>query len=91
MMDLQLCRRVLETLLQEPVGALRSLETEKSIRFTKDGKPIRMDILTLDEGSGTVRDLEMQNQNHLALEAIALGKRSRYYQSIVDAVSTRAV
>ena len=82
MEDKELCRDVLECLLDEPVGELRDVHTEKQLRYTADGKPIRLDVYTRDHKS--VYDAEMQNLNHRRLGELELPKRSRFYQSMMD-------
>ena len=47
----ELCRDVLECLLQRPVGELREVQTEKEFRYTSDGKPIRLDVCNLDSNN----------------------------------------
>ena len=44
MEDPELCREVLECLLQEPVGELKEVQTQREFRYTVDGKPIRLDV-----------------------------------------------
>ncbi len=85
MSDAELCREVLEVLLGEPIGKLIPAESEKTIGYIADGKQIRLDLLTKDSGSNTVYDTEMQNRNSHSIEKLALGRRSRYYQSVIDA------
>jgi predicted transposase/invertase (TIGR01784 family) len=87
MSDPEICREVLETLLGEKIGKLTSIEVEKALQYSADGKPIRLDILTKDDEQDTYYDTEMQNRNHHSNEELALGKRSRYYQAIIDSVS----
>ena len=48
MEDKELCRDVLECLLQEPVGTLQDVQTEHGFQYTSDGKPIRLDVYTMD-------------------------------------------
>ena len=83
MEDEILCRDVIECLLQRPVGELKKNQTEKEIRFTPDGKQIRLDVFNLDE-QGTVYDAEMENLNHRRVEDHHLPRRSRFYQSAID-------
>ena len=80
----ELCRKVLETLLQRPIGELTVPENEKTVKMTKDGKAIRLDIFAREKENNTQYDAEMQNLNHKSLEELCLPKRSRYYQSVVD-------
>ncbi len=84
MRDPGLCREVLETLLQSPVGELSVPDYEKNIKVTKDGKAIRLDIFVKEQGVGTVYNAEMQNLNKQSVENLALGKRTRYYQALID-------
>ncbi|MBR1523960.1 MAG: hypothetical protein IJ641_05850, partial [Lachnospiraceae bacterium] len=49
MQDLELCRDVVECLLQRPVGELTEAVPQREFRYTSDGKPIRLDIYTRDE------------------------------------------
>lgn len=82
MEDRELCRDVLECLLQEPVGTLQDMQQEREFQYTSDGKPIRLDVYTKD--SDTVYDAEMQNLNHKKIADLELPKRSRFYQSMMD-------
>ncbi len=83
MEDPELCREVLECLLQEPVGVLKKLQIQREIRYTADGKPIRLDVYNEDSG-GAVYDAEMENLNHKSVNSHQLPKRSRYYQGAID-------
>ena len=88
MSDPEICKEVLEVLLGEKIGQLERVENEKTLQFTADGKPIRMDILTEDEENRAYYDAEMQNKNRHGLESLALGRRSRLYQAIIDSITT---
>ena len=59
MEDKQLCREILECLLQQPVGELTNVDTQREYRNTEDGKSIRVDIYTQDDKM--IYDAEMQN------------------------------
>lgn len=83
MEDKELCREMLECLLDQPVGKLEEIQTERELQYTADGKPIRMDVYSRD--SENVYDAEMQNLNHRRLEELELPKRSRFYQAMMDA------
>ena len=83
MEDPELCRRVLERLLDTPVGELTAVEAQKEFRYFSDGKPIRLDIYNMDD-TGTVFDTEIQNLNKKSVEFYQLPKRSRFYQSAID-------
>lgn len=83
MEDKELCRDLLECLLGQPVGELQEVQSERQLRYTADGKPIRLDVYTRDKEH--VYDTEMQNLNHHAPQELELPKRSRFYQSMMDA------
>ena len=48
MEDKELCRKVLECLLEKPVGRLEDVQTQREFRYTSEGKPIRLDVYTRD-------------------------------------------
>lgn len=83
MEDKELCREVLECLLQRPVGKLQEVQTQKGFKFTSDGKPIRLDVYNEDD-SGIIYDSEMQNLNNHSIAWFSLPKRSRFYQASID-------
>ena len=83
MEDTELCRDVLECLLQRPVGELKELQTQKEFRYTSDGKPMRLDVYNEDD-DGQIYDAEMQNRNNHSREELQLPKRSRFYQGAID-------
>ncbi len=83
MEDPDLCRDVLECLLQQPVGELAEVHTQREIQCTSDGKPIRLDVYN-EDSEGTVYDAEMQNLNKKSIEYHQLPKRSRFYQAAID-------
>lgn len=85
MEDGKKCRKVLELLLRRPVGELKEVVSERQMKQTADGKTIRMDIYTEEEKAKIVYDLEMQNKNNHSLTELDLPKRSRLYQSEMDA------
>ena len=53
MEDSELCRDVIECLLQRQVGELTEVQGQKEWHFTFDGKPIRLDVYSEDD-SGIV-------------------------------------
>ena len=85
MEDPILCRRVLETLLQTEIGELSTPLREKELKYTKDGKAIRLDVFTREIGNSVIYDAEMQNLNGHAKEKLYLPKRTRFYQAMIDA------
>ena len=83
MEDRELCRELLECLLEQPVGELQEVQSERQFRYTSEGKPIRLDVYTRDREH--IYDAEMQNLNHRTVKELELPRRSRFYQSMMDA------
>ncbi len=83
MEDSELCREVLECLLQRSVGELTTVESEREFKYTSDGKPIRLDVYNEDI-DGSVYDVEMENLNRKSIESHQLPQRSRFYQASID-------
>ena len=81
--DKELCREVLECLLQKPVGELTEVQTQREFKYVSDGKPIRLDVYN-EDSEKRVYDAEMQKLNHKSIESLQLPKRSRFYQSSID-------
>ena len=78
MMDEELCRRVLEEILQVAIRKVVAVTEEKTIQILPDSKGIRLDVYVSDE-AGTVYDVEMQTGHRSELP-----KRMRYYQGNID-------
>ncbi len=76
--DKELCKELLETILNVEIKDIVYLEKQKTIDVAVDGKSVRMDVYLADD-SHTVYDVEMQVKNRHNLP-----KRSRYYQSMID-------
>lgn len=76
--DKEICKGVLERLLKIKVKDIVYPELQKSIKLGYETHGIRMDVYISDNNS--VYDIEMQNK---AFED--LGKRTRFYQSMIDA------
>ena len=75
-----LCLKLISMIIKIPVDDLalvESIQTQKAIKNTLDGKGIRMDVLV--KTTGAVYDIEMQ-----ATQRDDNGKRIRYYQSTMD-------
>ncbi len=83
MEDKELCREVLECLLQQPVGELTEVQTQREFRYTSDGKPIRLDVYN-EDSDGRIYDAEMENLNHKSAESHQLSRRNRFYQGAID-------
>ena len=77
----EICKKTLELLLGIEIAELVYVEGEKSFEAKLSSKGIRLDVY-IKGVDGNVFDLEMQANND---DHDALGKRTRYYQSIVDA------
>ena len=77
----RICKKMLEGTLRIRIEKIRYLETEKSITAPYRSKGIRLDVYVKDERN-TVYNIEMQIRR---LEGDALFKRTRYYQSMMDA------
>ena len=75
-------RALLKVLLQRPVGKLSGITTQKEIHDAEEAKFIRMDLYVREDNS--IFDAEMQNRNKRSIESLFLGKRVRYYQSMID-------
>ena len=78
MQDKELCRRLLEIILNVEIERIEYPEGEKTIEVRNDAKGIRLDIYVKDE-KATVYNVEMQ-----AARAANLPQRSRYYQNLID-------
>lgn len=48
MEDPKLCKDVLECLLQQPVGELIEVQTQREFKCTSDGKSIKLDVYNED-------------------------------------------
>ena len=86
MLDKDICKRILSLLLRTDIGPIDDIKCEESIQVSAQNKPIRLDIFTKDDKA--CYDAEMQNKNNKSLESIALPRRSRYYQSMIDLDAT---
>lgn len=78
MSNKNLCKAMLEKILNIKIRDIEYLDYEDTIQLAVDSKGIRLDIYVEDE-AGTVFNLEMQTTNYSELP-----KRSRYYQGIID-------
>lgn len=81
----ELCKRTLELLMDCEIAELQYLEPEKSIEAKLTTKGIRLDVYIRDT-AGNAYDLEMQASD---MDKGALGKRARYYQSLIDVDSLK--
>ena len=76
--DPDLCRELTELILSRKIGRIVSIDRQKAIEITADGKGVRFDVYMEDDES-TVYDIEMQTT-----VAEDLPKRMRYYQGMID-------
>lgn len=73
-----ICKELVELLLDRKVGKVAYSETQKSIDLALEQKGVRLDVYFEDDLS-TAYNIEMQTSN-----TGNLPKRSRYYQGTVD-------
>ncbi|MDO4988605.1 MAG: PD-(D/E)XK nuclease family transposase [Synergistes sp.] len=71
----ELCKTLIERVLNIKISKLSYVEHEKSFELKLDGKGTRLDLYVTDE-DGTAYDVEMQTNNSSTEH---LGKRTRYY------------
>ncbi|MGN0482125.1 MAG: Rpn family recombination-promoting nuclease/putative transposase, partial [Lachnospiraceae bacterium] len=74
----ELCKHLLEIILNVEIKEIRFPEQQKTISMTADAKSVRLDVYVNDDNH-TVYDIEMQTT-----ENPNLPQRSRYYQSMID-------
>lgn len=74
----ELCRPLLEMILQVRIKDIRYLELQKTIKKRYDAKGIRLDVF-VDDGEGTVYNIEIQTTDQKNLP-----KRARYYRGMID-------
>ncbi|MCR4934155.1 MAG: Rpn family recombination-promoting nuclease/putative transposase [Lachnospiraceae bacterium] len=78
MQNEELCKRLLEIILDIRINRIVYHEEQKVIDDAPDGKAVRLDVYVQDD-ENTVFDIEMQ-----ASDTKELPKRSRYYQGRID-------
>ena len=76
----ELCKRLIEIVLDIKIKTLTYLEPEKNLEAKLASKGVRLDIYAEDE-AGNIFDIEMQADDK---NKVHLGKRIRYYQSMLD-------
>lgn len=77
MRDKELCKMLLERLLQIKIKDLKYVDAQKTIDISYDAKSVRLDVYV--EGDDRIFNVEMQTTNQKWL-----AKRSRYYQGMID-------
>jgi predicted transposase/invertase (TIGR01784 family) len=78
-----ICKDLVELLLDRKVSSIKMPELQKSIKITSDGKGVRFDVYFEDDN--TIYDIEMQTTNQYNLP-----QRSRYYQGVADVNQIRS-
>jgi len=74
----ELCKEMLERLLDIQIDHIEYPEEQKVIDISKDSKSVRLDVYLKDE-KGTVYNIEIQTTNKKNLP-----KRTRYYAGMID-------
>ena len=74
-----LCRRLLEKILNIKIKRIRYIEREKVLKARTDSKGIRFDVYVEDKDINRSFDIEIQVAN-----SDNLAKRMRYYQGLID-------
>ena len=77
MRDKEICKQVLEVLLNFKISNIKYIEDEKSINIGYDAKSIRLDVYVEDDENIYNVEMQVTNKDDLA-------RRSRYYQSLID-------
>jgi len=72
-----ICRKIIELVVGRKIAKVGSLQKQKSIELTPDGKGIRLDVIF--EGDDKIYNIEMQN-----MPKDDLPRRVRYYQGLLD-------
>jgi len=77
----RICKKVLERILHVEISDIHYLEAEKPMKPSYRSKGVRLDVYVRDDVH-TVYNIEMQVRQP---EGDGLAKRTRYYQSMIDA------
>ena len=78
MQDEEISKEFLEKLLDKDIQRIEYINTQDEIHNKFGAHGIRMDVY-IEDGKGTVYNVEIQNVNQHNIE-----KRARYYQSLID-------
>ena len=78
MRDPDLCRELLERILETEIDHVEYPEEQKTIDLRADARSVRLDVYVKDD-KNTVYDIEMQ-----VTGTRELPRRSRYYQGMID-------
>lgn len=77
MRDEEICKQVINVLLDIKVSKIKYLQQQKNINLDYDKKSICLDVYVEDEDK--IYNIEMQTTNQKEL-----AKRARYYQNLID-------
>ena len=75
-----ICKHLLEIILGVKIREIREPETEKAMKTGFESRGIRLDVY-VEDNENTVYDVEMQVRQY---PMATLGRRTRYYQSVID-------
>ena len=75
-----ICKHLLEIILRVKIREIKEPETEKAMKNGFESRGIRLDVFVEDD-ENTVYDVEMQVRQY---PMATLGRRTRYYQSVID-------
>ena len=75
-----ICKHLLEIILRVKIREIKEPETEKAMKNGFESRGIRLDVYVEDDAN-TVYDVEMQVRQY---PMATLGRRTRYYQSVID-------
>lgn len=85
-MNPDICKEMLELLLNIKIDRIELPEAERTIKADYDSRGIRLDVYVKD-GTGRCFDIEIQTSVE---KELALAKRTRYYQGLMDVDSVFA-
>ena len=77
--DPDVCKKLLETILEFEIDEIAYPEREKTIETRHDSKGIRLDVFVKTPDGRKIFDIEIQTSNN-----DNLAKRMRYYQGLID-------
>ena len=75
-----ICKHLLEIILGVKIRKIKEPETEKAMKNGFESRGIRLDVYVEDDAN-TLYDVEMQVRQY---PDAVLGRRTRYYQSVID-------
>lgn len=77
MLDVDICKELLEMILDTSIARVEYIEVEKTIDISVDSKSVRLDVYMKDGNNAYNIEMQTVNENDLP-------KRSRYYQGMID-------